>query len=621
MPIDPLGPSESGPSSRGKLNAAIDKANLVDEKADLTQLASTDTAVLALQNGKADKTQLDSTDAQVALRATKAELAAAKKGVLEPLRLNTLVVLRGLLTMMTESGQIFERILPRGVREAWETRATYRLFAAGIEHVRSAGAGYIRQVMSDDGDIVAVLRRDGSHRFGAAAIDNAPRIGALHAFAPPGTLKQILDLDGNIGFRIDSEGRVNGESDAVVQQRAARLLASTALIIIWGQSLSYGVQSLPALSTTQKFNAQMFVGGRRPHEVGDDAAAYASLVPLIESDAVSYGETPASGMAEMLRQLLIAENGLTLAAHEWAPLVVTPGEGSTAIDDLDKGSALYNARVPIVLTKAYERAQELGKGAYVPVLPFIQGERDIAIGTAPATYKSKLAGLQTDFEGDANTTFGANQTIPLILSQTVSHHAYAVTDPLIAQAQLEVARSNPKVLMVCPPYFLDFQADNTHLTDTSSRVLGAYLGLAAKRSVVDGATWQHLDIDAAGILRQGKVLTVPFKGVVGSLVIDTTRVAAATNYGFSLVDGSGTPITISSVTVTQPNVITIVATSSVPAGAKLRAGWNGTGSNSGRLLGPRTNIRDRAGDALVFDPGGIAFPMHNWLPLQENVLS
>ena len=57
-----------------------------------------------------------------------------------------------------------------------------------------------------------------------------------------------------------------------------------------------------------------------------------------------------------------------------------------------------------------------------------------------------------------------------------------------------------------------------------------------------------------------------------------------------------------------------VSATAPAAGAKLRYGFAATGVGGG-------NLRDSQGDLIVFDPGGLNHPMHNWCALFEKVLT
>jgi hypothetical protein len=85
------------------------------------------------------------------------------------------------------------------------------------------------------------------------------------------------------------------------------------------------------------------------------------------------------------------------------------------------------------------------------------------------------------------------------------------------------------------------------------------------------------------------------------------------NRGFTLVDNTGTAMTITSVVLCGPKALKVTASATIPSGAKLRYGWIGASG----APGSSGVLRDTQGSAIVFEPTGMAYPMHNWCPIQE----
>jgi len=248
---------------------------------------------------------------------------------------------------------------------------------------------------------------------------------------------------------------------------------------------------------------------------------------------------------------------------------------------------------------------------------WIQGETDQNIGTTKSAYVSSLNTLIADINADVKAATGQPEDVLCLMYQTSSCSSGQTNNGVVPNAQREVANDNAKAFMACPTYFFDY-IDVRHLTAQSSKWLGAYLGLAYKRVVVDGGDWSPLQ--PTQVWRQGKVAVVKFHVPRPPLCIDTSRVAAATNYGFSLTDSGGTPITIDSVAVIGPDTVKIVAATTIPAGAILSYATDGS-TGVGRTSGPRGNLRDSQGDSIVFDGGGLNYPMHNWCVIFKEAIA
>lgn len=94
------------------------------------------------------------------------------------------------------------------------------------------------------------------------------------------------------------------------------------------------------------------------------------------------------------------------------------------------------------------------------------------------------------------------------------------------------------------------------------------------------------------------------------LVLDTTSLPAQSNYGFEVLDGGGTPVTISSVVVMAPNRVRITCATAPSAGWTVRYGFGTATGRSDAFVGGSGNLRDRQGDFIVYS--AVSKPMHNW---------
>lgn len=400
-------------------------------------------------------------------------------------------------------------------------------------------------------------------------------------------------------------------------QAVYMLRAQLAHIILYGQSLSLGVAGRPALSTTASLPwAKMFQGGLRSRDAQASSAAYnpdfyASLVALKEADTTTndgYGETGAYACAEMIAQLLLAEDGIDVGASGQQLLFSAPGEGSQPISTLQSGGT-YWPRVQADVTNGAAR----GLAAGLPYLPhgvtWRQGERDTLNQTAPAAYKAALRDQVVGaLRAYAASVTGVDQLMPCVTYQLASHRSYSA-DPLIALALLELVEEEANFALSAPLYSMP-HADHAHLTNVGYRKLGGYEGIAWKRWLFDGVKPRHLRALEPSWLN-GAVI-VPFDVPAGRLVLDTTAVTNPGNYGFSIVDNAGAAVAISSVSLVGTDRVLIKhAGGALPSGSQLRYAW-GTGlTGVGPTAGPRGNLRDNQGDSITFKGSR----MDNWAPI------
>lgn len=399
------------------------------------------------------------------------------------------------------------------------------------------------------------------------------------------------------------------------QWDSIRALAEMLHVVSYGQSLSRGHNTIEPVTTTPLDYAYRFVGGARPDDGGSDpAVVYASLVPFMETAVVPYdpgsglAETPLGGCLRMIAQLLRDEDGIDLVGAGQALLGSAPGAGGKSLAELASGTPYYSRLVDHI-TYGMTRSGGLGRSYAVSAMLWLQGERDYQIATTQSAYLAALRQLRLDVQASAQAATGFASPLPLVTYQTATHPRLGVSTPSIALAQLE-ACGDDYIAMASPTYHLSWSAtSDVHFDAVGSAWFGAYCGLALKRWLWDGVKPKTLK--PLTPMRQGTRIIVPFDVDAGRhLVLDATLGGFA-NQGFTLVDGGGSPLTISSVALSGPAAVQITAAANVPAGARLRYGWAGEGHIGGG------NVRDNAGDGLVFDPGGLSKPLHKWAPICE----
>lgn len=384
-------------------------------------------------------------------------------------------------------------------------------------------------------------------------------------------------------------------------------------IIPDGQSLSIGNSGIPPISTAPLTYAKRFNGGVRAMDPGGTVAAnHASFVDLIETAVSVLGETIASGMAIMLKQMFAAD-GINLGANGQNLLFSAPGEGGLRIDQLWEGTAPFQ-RLVDDLTYGASVAAAAGLSYGCNVVPFLQGEAQYSGNIPrPQTYADAVT-IRNQIEAQAKSISGIDQPVMMPVYQTTSHAVYSRTVPTTALAYLDLARNEPFFAMACPTYPFPF-ANNVHMTALSYKWMGAYFARLIYNWVKNGQKPQHLDIKS--INRQGNSFIVEFTGNVGDLVLDTTNVTDPGTYGFTAVNSGGTALTVTGAAVFGGNKLKVTTSTTLVAGSKLRGGW--VGGDCGPTTGPRICLRDS--DPMIFDPSGVNKTMWNWCPLFEEEVS
>lgn len=381
----------------------------------------------------------------------------------------------------------------------------------------------------------------------------------------------------------------------------------------YGQSLSIGATAYPVISSSQKYDSLTFFGGVLTSHPDDSAQYYSDFKPLIETNPADHedgylgGETPCSGSADSVKQLIFEENNIEYSEQNYKLLCSAPGEGGLSLAELSDGTVYFD-QLKDNITNAYSLSQSKGLTYNVPAVSWTQGEEDNGISTPVTTYKAGLIQLLSDIDSHAKLTCGQSNDVQLICYQI---QRFLSGGPLVQTALYELQRDEPNIHVATPMYIFDY-SDNTHLTVPSSKWLGAYYGYAYKRLIVDGENWKP--VQPKSHKKQGAILEVKFEVPRKPLVIDTDRVTEVDNYGFNIYQSDGTTeILINSVEVSQPDTVKIVAAETIPDGAILKYAYdNGEFTYGSRTVGARGNLRDSNGDSYIFDEDFLKAPMHNW---------
>ncbi len=362
-------------------------------------------------------------------------------------------------------------------------------------------------------------------------------------------------------------------------------------ILSTGQSLSVGVASSPALTTTQPYSNLMLSGG-----VGGLGAG-GSFIPLVESGV----ETISSSMANT-----ITAND---TGNDFDVAVSLHGVSGYTYSQLKKGTGPFSTGMTQV-TNAKSAAIALGRTSRVIGVTTIHGETDNYNGVSGATYQGYLEEWQNDYDTDVKAITGQSNEVILFLDQMSSFMSSYANDATseIPIYQLYAAEENPsEIVLVAPKYFFNY-SDRHHLTGASTRWLGEYYGKVIKKVVLDHETWRPLSPDLA--TRSGNIIDVDFHVPAGVLAFDTTLVSSRTNKGFEYYDSTSSA-TISNVEILDSDTVRVTL-SGVPTGAnqRIRYAYTGTpGTNTGAQ-----NAGSAAGNLRDTDPYTSLYgnTLYNW---------
>lgn len=364
-----------------------------------------------------------------------------------------------------------------------------------------------------------------------------------------------------------------------------------------------------SLTTAQEFDTM----GMRPYfsaepNCDDLRPAYVANMGYASG---TRDESPIYGAASMFRRSITAEAGVSDVNIKSRVVITSNALGGSPITTFTKGSARYTW---LMAKAARLRALYGYRSAALPVL-FSQGEEEASQSGVPDDYKAALKLFAVDIDADLRAAFGQLKPVPLVINQisqtyqTKLYRSHGV-------AQWQASKESPLVILATPMYMLTF-TDALHINASGSRIMGAYMGLAAKRHFVDGQKFEPLQ--PTSVVVDGSDIVVTFNK--NGLVIDTATISAQTNSGFAVENAAGVAQAINAVSVESGNKVRITVAAAPAAGWKVKYGVPATGR--GTYTGACGNLRDSAGDALMANvtlDGSTTWPLHNWAVLFDWVI-
>ena len=288
------------------------------------------------------------------------------------------------------------------------------------------------------------------------------------------------------------------------------------------------------------------------------------------------------------------------------------GQGASGIAEISKGTKAYKKFLSEI-EGAYQKAQDKGWDFIVPAFCWMQGEDDI-VWRKSKDYKKDLKQFQMEFNRDVKAITKQRQDVVCItyqancltLSEEFNEILFNSRETGVPQGQLELIAEDPLFMGSGPTYPYSFAGERVHIDGLSQKRLGYMAGLSVIRLLESKPS---TGLVPSNFKVSGDTVLVKFKVPAPPLVLDTTAVKYAANYGFSVIDSNNTNILQK--VILKDNVLKLYCKQS-PVGAKVKYAVNGLKEKSGHKYGPRGNLRDSQGEALTATIRKKSYPLHNW---------
>ena len=378
-------------------------------------------------------------------------------------------------------------------------------------------------------------------------------------------------------------------------------------IPVYGQSLAIGVD---AIRITDFDSLANYADGRIVTENMDHYFGYFDISPfkqfakkITRYQKRSY-ELTVYGMAEVL-----ADN----TGKDTLICIFPDGQDGTVIADLGKGSKTYNKFLHDIKT-AYQSAQKRGWDFVMPAFCWMQGETDVT--SYPGTnYRELLLQFVKNINQDIKQITGQQQDIEVICYQSnpvtrakdFNPVAYNCPETIVPETQLELVRDHPTFHASGPMYPYDFVNEIIHIDGSSQKKHGVLVALAALDILKQQKHLRGL-LPLKAQCHDNEVI-IDFNIPCPPLTLDTIQVTNPGHYGFSVITPNNRDIVEN--VILQDGCVHLLCSES-PKDCRVRYAINGDKMVSGRLHGPRGNLRDSQGDSITITIQGKTYPIYNW---------
>jgi len=382
---------------------------------------------------------------------------------------------------------------------------------------------------------------------------------------------------------------------------------SVVCIPVYGQSLALGEEAIRItdFDSLAKYADGRIVTENLDHDFGyfdnNNFKEFAKKVTHYQKRSF---ELTIYSMAEMLADSL---------GKDTLICIFPGGQGATAIKDLSKGTIPYQKFLEDIET-AYNTAKEREWNFFVPAICWMQGESDIE--DYPGTdYKILLKQFQTDINNDIKNITHQTSDVKIISYQTnnvsggkkFQQDSYTCIESKVPQSQLELVKDDSLFLPSGPTYPYDFVKERIHIDGTSHQLHGQLVALTAL-NIIRGRHQQR-GLLPQNICYKDEEIIIKFCVPSPPLILDTLHVTPPPHYGFSVITPDNKDIVQ---TVSIQDDCVLIQCSEQPKGCKVRYAINGEKFKSGRLHGPRGNLRDSQGEHQKAHVNGKTYPLHNW---------
>lgn len=378
-------------------------------------------------------------------------------------------------------------------------------------------------------------------------------------------------------------------------------------IPVYGQSLAIGVD---AIRITDFDSLANYADGRIVTENMDHHFGYFDISPfkqfvkkIIRYQKRSY-ELTVYGMAEVL-----ADN----TGKDTLICIFPGGQDGTVIADLSKGSKTYKKFLHDIET-AYLSARKRGWEFVMPAFCWMQGETDVT--SYPGTnYRELLLQFVKDINQDVKQITGqlldieviCYQSNPVTRAKDFNPLSYDCPETIVPETQLELVRDCPRFYASGPMYPYDFVNEIIHIDGTSQKKHGVLVALAAL-DIIKHQKHQRGLLPIEAQYHDNEVI-IDFNIPCPPLSFDTIHVTNPGHYGFSVITPDNRNI-VEDVILKEDRVHLLCSES--PKDCRVRYAVNGDKMVSGRLHGPRGNLRDSLGDSITIIIQGKTYSIHNW---------
>ena len=374
-------------------------------------------------------------------------------------------------------------------------------------------------------------------------------------------------------------------------------------LIIYGQSLSTGMQSWPPLSTTA-LPGNYMIGDQVWINYGNTSISKLSpLVSKMAPDGHAIEPKTTSSMMSCECPIVSVANHLQQKTGGVNKYIASScGTAGTKIEELSKeyyNPTIYNNQFIKTINAAYTLTGSTLGNVHCPALFWMQGEfnySDFPIAysatdglTAGGTftadkdrYKSLLLTLKNNMQGDIMTKYGQTDKPLFITYQTGKQYVRGKMEE-IGMAQLEASNENDDIVCAGPVYCMPDRGG--HLDPNGSRMFGEMLGKVLYKTKVLGQTFKPLQPLQISRTADPKVIRVKFLVPVLPLVFETNLVPQFTDNGFQ-VYLNGSKVTLSSEVITG-DCVDLTSTTSLTGDVEIVY----AGYTSGASLG-KGNLRD-----------------------------